>query len=98
MSQENFIPAQTLCMHYNIEISFVREMGNMGLIQLELIEQDQFIHQDEIGTLEKILRLHHELNMNLESIDVVLNLLEKEQALREEVAALKNRLRLYENG
>lgn len=98
MSQENFIPAQTLCFQYNIEISFVHELSNMGLIQIELIEQDHFIHQDEIGTLEKIIRLHAELNMNLEGIDVVLNLLEKEQALRQEVTALKNRLRLYENG
>ena len=35
--------------------------------------------------------------MNLEGIDVVFNLLEKERDLRNELIALKNRLRLYEN-
>jgi len=44
----------------------------------------------------KNLRLHNELNVNLEGIDVVLNLLKKKRVLRDEVNALKNRLRLYE--
>jgi hypothetical protein len=44
-----------------------------------------------------MIRLHHELNVNAEGIDVVLNLLEKEMQLRQEVISLKNKLRLYEN-
>ena len=69
----------------------------MGLIKIEIIEQNQFIHQDQISDLEKIIRLHNELNVNLEGIDVVFNLLEKERELRNELIVLKNRLRLYEN-
>ena len=95
--QKHLISTQTLCSHYNIEISFVDALNKMGLIQIEIIEQNQFIHQDQIGDLEKIIRLHHELNVNLEGIDVVFNLLEKERELRNELNALKNRLRLYEN-
>nr|CCG00199.1 conserved hypothetical protein [uncultured Flavobacteriia bacterium] len=69
----------------------------MGLIQIQIIAEKEFIHQDQISDLEKIIRLHNELNMNLEGIDVVFNLLKKERALRKELNALKNRLRLYEN-
>ena len=97
MIQEHLISTQTLCSHYNIEISFVDALNKMGLIQIEIIDQSQYIHQDQIGNLEKIIRLHNELNVNLEGIDVVFNLLEKERALRNELIALKNRLRLYEN-
>lgn len=97
MNGKQLISTQTLCSHYNIEISFVDALNNMGLIQIEIIEQSQFIHQDQISDLEKIIRLHNELNVNLEGIDVVLNLLEKERELRNELNALKNRLRLYEN-
>mgnify|MGYP000653790222 FL=1 len=43
-----------------------------------------------------MIRLHHELNLNIEGIDVVFNLLEKERKLREEVAMLKKRLKRYE--
>lgn len=71
-------------------------LHNMGLIQMEEIEQETFIHKEQITDLEKILRLHHDLQVNLEGVDVVLNLLEKEKELREEVKLLKNRLRIYE--
>jgi hypothetical protein len=97
MSEIHLISTQTLCSHYNIEISFVDALNKMGLIHIEIIEQDQFIHQDQISDLEKIIRLHNELNVNLEGIDVVFNLLEKERNLRDELNAMKNRLRLYEN-
>lgn len=97
MIQEDLISTQIICSHYNIEISFVDALRNMGLIKIEIIEQKQFIHQEQIGNLERIIRLHNELNVNLEGIDVVLNLLEKEKELRNELITLKNRLRLYEN-
>lgn len=97
MNEKDLIPTQTLCSHYNIEISFVDTLSTMGLIQIEVIEQNRFIHQDQISDLEKIIRLHQELNVNLEGIDVVFNLLKKERQLRDELNALKNRLRLYEN-
>lgn len=97
MIQEHLIATQTICTHYNIEISFVDTLNQMGLIQIEIIEQEQFIHQEQIGNLEKIIRLYNELHVNLEGIDVVLNLLNKEKELKNEVISLKNRLRLYEN-
>ncbi len=97
MSTQHLIPTTTLCLHYDIEISFVDDLNKMGLIKIEIIEQNQFIHQDQISDLEKIIRLHNELNVNLEGIDVVFNLLKKERKLQEELNTLKNRLRLYEN-
>jgi hypothetical protein len=97
MKTQHLILIKTLCSQYNIEISFVDSLNKIGLIQIEVVDQNQFIHQDQIGNLEKMIRLHNELNVNLEGIDVVFNLLEKERALRNELNTLKNRLRLYEN-
>ncbi len=95
--EKNLIEITALCSHYEIEFSFIDALYQTGLIQIVIIEQDQFIHQDQISDLEKMIRLHHELNVNIEGIDVVFNLLEKEKALRDELNALRNRLRLYEN-
>ncbi len=97
MNTKHLISIQILCSHYDIEISFVDALTKMGLIQIEIIEQDQYIHQDQISNLEKIIRLHNELNVNLEGIDIVFNLLEKERELRNELNTLKNKLRLYEH-
>ncbi|MFC2098469.1 chaperone modulator CbpM [Bacteroidota bacterium] len=95
--KKNLIAITTLCSTYEIEFSFIDALHKTGLIQIVIIEQDHFIHQDQIRDLEKMIRLHHELNVNMEGIDVVFNLLQKEKELREELIALKNRLRLYEN-
>ncbi len=95
--EKNLIAITTLCSYYEIEFSFIDALHKTGLIQIVIIEQEQFIHQDQIRDLEKMIRLHHDLNVNIEGIDVVFNLLEKEKELREELIALKNRLRLYEN-
>lgn len=96
MKEQYLISTQTLCLQYNIEVSFVDELHKMGLIHIQIVEENQFIHQDQISDLEKIIRLHNELNVNLEGIDVVFNLLEKERKLQDELNTLKNRLRLYE--
>lgn len=97
MDNSTFIAAETLCLHYDIEISFVEDLDNIGLIQIETIDQNKFIHHDQISDFEKIIRLHQELKLNLEGIDVVLNLLEKERALRYEIQTLKSKLMLYES-
>jgi len=97
MARQDLILIETICFHYKIEISFIIELENIGLIKTETIENNKFIHQDKISDLEKMIRLHNELNVNIEGIDIVFNLLQKELKLKEELDALKSRLRLYEN-
>ena len=97
MTAQDLILIETICSHYQIEVTFFSELNKTGLIEIETIEQEQFIHKDQIGDVEKMIRLHHELNVNMEGIDVVLNLLQKMDVLRNELSAVKNRLKLYEN-
>ena len=97
MDKQNLIQIETICFHYKIEVSFIKDLENIGLISIETYDNNKFIHQDKINDLEKIIRIHNELNVNIEGIDVVFNLLQKELKLKEELNALKSRLRLYEN-
>lgn len=94
---QNLIQIEKLCGYYEVEFSFFDALDEVGLIKLEIINQVKFIHQDKISDLEKMIRLHNELNVNIEGIDVVFNLLQTEIKLQQEIIALKNRLRLYEN-
>ena len=96
MSDQNLILIDTLCPHYEIEISFFEDIISHGLITIITIENKRFINKDDIGDLEKIVRLSNELNINIEGIDVILNLLQKEKELQEELIYLRNRLSLYE--
>lgn len=96
MNIENFIPLQTICTHYQTEISFVNELGEIGLIEIHTIEQTHCIHQDQLRVIEKMIRLHHELDVNAEGIDVVFNLLQKVRELQEELKHTRTRLKMFE--
>lgn len=97
MAIQELIALNKLCTYYQLEISFFDDLESVGLIKIEVYEEQKCIHQDKIGDLEKMIRLHRELNINLEGIDIVFNLIEKELKLQEEINFLKNRLRLYED-
>ena len=97
MATHNLILIETLCLHYKIEFSFFDTLESIGLIEIKTIKENKYLYQDKIGDVEKMIRLHQELNINMEGIDVVFNLLQKEKKLQEEINALQNRLRLYEN-
>ncbi|MCG9793474.1 chaperone modulator CbpM [Flavobacterium algicola] len=97
MSTENFIPLDTLCIHYKVNLSFFYNLSDSGLIDIEEIAEMSYIHQDSLHEIEKIIRMHQELDVNIEGIDVVLNLLKKIDALKTELHTVRNRLRLYEN-
>jgi hypothetical protein len=96
MKETKLIPLRTLCTHYHVEMSFFSELSEYGLIEINTIEKSPYIHPDAVGEIEKLIRMYQELNVNPEGIDVVCNLLQKIEALQDELASLKSKLRLYE--
>ena len=97
MNMKNLIPIPELCPHYEVEISFFSNLNEIGLIEIKTIESSQYIDSDSVYEIEKIVRMHQELDVNIEGIDVVFNLLQKIDTLQKELTALKNRLNLYES-
>lgn len=94
---ENLIPIPVLCDYYEVELSFFTNLSDMGLLEIKTIETSQYIDSDAVYEIEKMIRMHQELDVNIEGIDVVFNLLQKIDALQNELTTLKNRLRLYES-
>lgn len=97
MSIENFIPLHKLCELYKVEMSFFSSLNEIGLIQITAIEESQYIHKDKIIDIEKMIRMHRDLEINIEGIDIAFNLLQKIDELENELNSIKNRLRIYEN-
>lgn len=96
MNAENLISLSQLCSQYNLEISFFHNLNDIGLLEFIEVEEAYYLDPDKISDVEKIIRIHHDLNINIEGIDVVFNLLEKIDDLQNELTAVKNRLRIYE--
>ena len=97
MSIENFIPLKQLCTYYKVEMSFFTNLNEFGLIEIKTIEQSHFVHKDKASDIEKIMRMHQELDINFEGIDTIFNLLEKIKTLQAELISTKNKLKLYED-
>src|SRR6187431_1415686 len=96
MKTDNLILLKTVSSHYEVELSFFNHLQDLGLIEIQIIEQSPYIHSDQMHNLERIIRMHNELDVNFEGIDVILNLLQKIEYLQKDLIASQNRLRLYE--
>ncbi len=97
MVRKNLISTDEFCIHHNIEFSFIRNLQEFGLVETVSVQKVEYIPEDQLEKLERILRLHKDLDINTEGIDTIGHLVEKIRNLQEEVIYLKNRLRLYED-
>ena len=94
--QEDLVPVDIFCLHYNIELDFVNALQEFGLIEITIVEDTKFISLHQLNALEKFVRLHYEMGINLEGVDAVTHLLQRLNAMQGEITALKNKLRLYD--
>ena len=96
MTDQEIIPLDTYCSYYQVEMEFIRNLEEHGLISIRYEETKGFIHQEDVARLERFSRLHYDLNINVPGIDALQHLLEKISALQEETESLRNRLNIYE--
>ena len=96
MKNDNLIPLQLVCEHYSIEFSFVESLHDCGLLQIAIVDEQQFLIDEQIRHLEKLIMLHFDLDINLEGLEVVDNLLHQVESLQEELRIMRNSLRFYE--
>lgn len=83
-------------MQYNIEYSFIHALEEAGLIELVSREEKMYLHFNQLQDLERFIRLHYELEINLEGLEAVSHLLQRVKDLQQEITLLRGRLGLYE--
>lgn len=97
MESRELIPIELVCEHYKVPVSFINSLQECELIEL-IHEKDSFlIHKTQIIKVEKMARLHYDLEINIEGIDAIYNLLDQVNSLKNEITKLHNKLRLYED-
>jgi hypothetical protein len=96
MKTDKLLRLEDLCVHYEVEHTFFMHLSEAGLIEITIINNTHYIHPDRINDVEKMMRLHHDLELNIEGIDVVFHLLQKIDCLNTELVSVRNRLLLYE--
>jgi cold shock CspA family protein len=96
MASEELVSANDFCTHHHIQISFLQSLHEFGLIELNNEEKDLYLHSAELDSIERMMRLHYELAVNFEGIDVIKNLLDQLEHMSGEMVSLKNKLRFYQ--
>jgi hypothetical protein len=96
MQPEDLILVTDFCASHSISRTLILEFKEYGLVNILEEQNTLYIPVDELPKAEKILRIHSELDINLEGVEVITRLLEKLDAMHQEVNRLQNRLRLYE--
>ena len=96
MQTEYLIAIDEFCAKHEIDISFISSLKETGLIEITTIEETGFIPVDQIQQLEKFIRFYYELDINIEGIETISHMLQRVDALQDEIIQLTNRLCLYE--
>ncbi len=96
MRNEEMVAANEFCTSHNVEISFLYSLSESGLLEITTAEENVFIYQDQLPELEKLVRLHYDMDINLEGIEAIHHLLQQMKTMQDEMRVLKNKLGLYE--
>ena len=90
------VAASEFCTSHNVEISFLYSLSESGLLEITNVEETVFINQEQLPELEKLVRLHYDMDINLEGIEAIHHLLQQMKTMQDEMRVLKNKLALYE--
>jgi len=95
MKNENLVLIAQFCLHYEVEPSFISSLHDFGLISLLELHDERYIALNEIREVERMVRLHYDLGINLEGIDAINILLKQIAELRQELMVAKNSLKSF---
>ncbi len=83
------------CLSHQIEESFIIELKTYELVKLEIMDNQLYMQVEELPKVEKMVRLHHDLEINIEGIQAIYHLLERTQKMQDEIRLLKNQLKRH---
>lgn len=93
---DRYISIIEFCNCHNLEYTFIHSLTEYGLLQTVVIEEDEFIEKEQVRELERMMRLHYDLEINMQGIDAINHLLDRVSSLQNEVRTLQNRLKRFE--
>ncbi|MBC7399915.1 MAG: chaperone modulator CbpM [Mucilaginibacter sp.] len=96
MSAKHLIKTTDFCVYHQLEHTFITDLQEAGLIKITIVNQTSCIPDTELHKLERMIRLHNELDINIAGIEAITHLIERIENIQEEMRLLKNSLKVYE--
>ncbi|HEY8782968.1 MAG TPA: chaperone modulator CbpM [Mucilaginibacter sp.] len=89
----DLIAITDICTYHEVEYTFISSLNEAGLVELKVINEAAYIPESDLQRLEKMIRMHRELEINVAGIEAITHLLERLERLQEEIRLLRNRVR-----
>jgi hypothetical protein len=93
MNVQKYIRITDFCKGHALEESFIYSLHEVELIEIREVESEPVIHRRQLRRLERLVRLHRDLEISPMAVD---HLLDRMEALHEEVLELRRRLNRWE--
>ncbi|MFD0792918.1 chaperone modulator CbpM [Mucilaginibacter litoreus] len=97
MKADQAISVDDFCIYHNVQYTFIDYLADAGLINVTQINKVRCIPLYEIQKLERMVRLHTQLEINEAGIATISNLLERIEGMQQEMKYLRSRLHIYED-
>jgi len=96
MRTDNLIAVKQFCIYHDVEDTFITELQQAGIVEVAIVDRDSYIPESELQKLERLIRLHNELEINTAGIEAISHLLQRLEDTQEEMRQLHNKLKAYE--
>lgn len=90
--EKELILISDYCQNSCLELDFILLLEEEGLIETEIREDKRYIQSSQLSDLEMFKRLHYDLAVNIEGIDVINNLLRKMRIMEHELKVLRRQI------
>ena len=90
-ANKQLILVEHFCTWHEVNPVFVHSLREYGLVNIILQDDAEYFEEEQLPELEKMIRLHYEMDINIEGIEAINHLLQKIHSLQDEIQLLKNR-------
>ena len=92
----NYIKITEYCNYTNTENTFITSLKEEGILKIEVIDNEDFIEEDQLPELEMFSRWYYDLGINLEGIDAMRHMIKRINSMNDELNDLRRKIVFYE--
>lgn len=96
MKEKTLIIVKEIETKYGVDSSFMDNLESYEHITFIIKDSNRYVYSDQLPIIERIIRLHYDLEINMEGIEVINRMLTKMESLQETIRVLENKLHRYE--
>lgn len=93
--QTDLIIIKEYCRQSHVDPSFIISLEEDGLIDIQVVDGERYLPVEQLGDLERFVRWHEDLSVNIEGIGVIHELMGRMHDMQRELDRMRRELRLY---